>query len=94
MDTVATQSVALDSLQAQQDAFVAIVRFTILCWDHVITFADEVDLIWCKRKGPFGYLFLLNRYIMPLGFVVNIVALTFPNWSTEVGNCFVHHIKI
>ncbi|KAG2758037.1 hypothetical protein P692DRAFT_20710870 [Suillus brevipes Sb2] len=74
MDAVATQSVTLDSLQAQQDVFVAIASFTILCWDHAITFADEVDLMWCKRKGPLGYLFLLNRYITPLGFVVNIVG--------------------
>lgn len=92
MDAVATQSVTLDSLQAQQDAFVAIASFTILCWDHAITFADEVDLMWCKRKGPLGYLFLLNRYITPLGFVVNIVALSFfPNWSTERCRNFVRY---
>ncbi|KAG1885251.1 hypothetical protein F4604DRAFT_1676630 [Suillus subluteus] len=34
--------------------------------------ADEVALIWCKHKGPLGYVFLLNRYITPLGFVVNM----------------------
>ncbi|KAG2079948.1 uncharacterized protein F5147DRAFT_784630 [Suillus discolor] len=66
--------------------FVAIVSFTILCWDHMITFVDEVDLIWCKHKGLAGYLFLLNRYITPLGFVVNIIdesVLTLPNWPTK-----------
>ncbi|KAG1743199.1 uncharacterized protein EDB91DRAFT_1126139 [Suillus paluster] len=63
--------------------FVAVASFTVLCWDHIITFADEVALIWCKRKGPLGYLFLLNRYITPLGFIVKIVALTLPTWSTE-----------
>lgn len=79
------------SRPAQQAAFVAIASFTVLCWDHTITFADEVALIWCKHKGPVGYLFLLNRYITPLGFVVNIVALTFPNWSMERCNIFVRY---
>ncbi|KAG0704838.1 hypothetical protein DFH29DRAFT_910086, partial [Suillus ampliporus] len=47
---------------SQQAVFVAIASFTVLCWDHIITFGDEVrSLIWCKRKGPLGYLFLLVR---------------------------------
>ncbi|KAG1906798.1 uncharacterized protein F5891DRAFT_1003902 [Suillus fuscotomentosus] len=72
MDAVTTQS------------FVAIASLTILCWDHMITFADEVDLIWCQPKKILGWLFLLNRYITPLGFVVNIIVLTLPNWPTEM----------
>ncbi|KAG2089022.1 uncharacterized protein F5147DRAFT_658507 [Suillus discolor] len=97
MDAVTMQSVTLDSLHASitlspSDVllylkFVAIASFTILCWDHMITFVDEVDLIWCKHKGLAGYLFLLNQYITPLGFVVKIIGesvLTLPNWPTEV----------
>ncbi|KAG1743493.1 hypothetical protein EDB19DRAFT_2038201 [Suillus lakei] len=109
MDIMTTQSVTFDSLQAQQAVFVAIASFTVLCWDHMITFADEVAWIWCKRKGPLGYLFLLvretafdvseitfyfeskNRYITPLGFVVNIVALTLPTWSIESCRNFVRY---
>ncbi|KAG1821981.1 uncharacterized protein BJ212DRAFT_1457401 [Suillus subaureus] len=109
--------------------FVTIASFTVLCWDHIITFADEVALIWCKPKGfreyrspsdifvrslhyefiLVGCLFLLvrepasdvsenkiyfkfkNRYITPLGFVVNIVALTLPTWSTESCRNFVRY---
>lgn len=81
----------LDSLQVQQIVFVTIASFTVLCWDHIITFADEVALIWCKPKGFLGCLFLLNRYITPLGFVVNIVALTLPTWSTESCRNFVRY---
>ncbi|KAG2130654.1 uncharacterized protein EDB93DRAFT_75412 [Suillus bovinus] len=84
MDALATQSVTIDSLYSRQAVtFVAIASFTLLCWDHMITFADEVALIWCQPKKPAAYLFILNRYITPLGFIVNIVALTLPNWSTE-----------
>ncbi|KAG1873294.1 hypothetical protein C8R48DRAFT_669893 [Suillus tomentosus] len=92
MDAVTTQSVTLDSLHAvtiasqQAVTFVAIASFTILCWDHMITFVDEVDLIWCRPKKTLGWLFLLNRYITPLGFVINIIGesvLTLPNWPTK-----------
>ncbi|KAG1883475.1 hypothetical protein F4604DRAFT_293905 [Suillus subluteus] len=81
----------LGSLQAQQIVFVTIASFTVLCWDHIITFADEVALIWCKPKGLLGCLFLLNRYITPLGFVVNIVVLTLSTWSTESCRNFVRY---
>ncbi|KIK44382.1 hypothetical protein CY34DRAFT_802693 [Suillus luteus UH-Slu-Lm8-n1] len=91
MDAMTTRSVTLDSLQAQRAVCVAIASFTVLCWDHIITFEDEVDLIWCKPKGLLGYLFLLNRYITPLGFVVNIIALTLPTWSTESCRHFVRY---
>ncbi|KAG2362795.1 hypothetical protein BDR07DRAFT_1484394 [Suillus spraguei] len=84
MDTVTTHSMTSDSLQAQQAIFVAIASFTVLCWDHIITFEDEVALIWCKPKHDLlWYLFLLNRYITPLGFIVNIIALTRPTWTSE-----------
>lgn len=92
MDAVTTQSVTLDLLHAQQAVtFVAIASLTILCWDHMITFADEVDLIWCQPKKILGWLFLLNRYITPLGFVVNIIVLTLPDWPTESCRNFVRY---
>ncbi|KAF9241074.1 hypothetical protein BU15DRAFT_45116 [Melanogaster broomeanus] len=49
--------------------------FTVLVWDHLITFVDEVELVWRGKKGLLVYLFLLgNRYLTPLGFIVNLVA--------------------
>ncbi|KAG1759317.1 hypothetical protein EDD22DRAFT_906629 [Suillus occidentalis] len=91
MDALTTRSATLDSLQAQRAVCVAIASFTVLCWDHIITFEDEVASIWCRPKGLLGYLFLLNRYITPLGFVVNIIALTLPSWSTESCRHFVRY---
>jgi hypothetical protein len=80
-------------MQAQEDAkdvseiiqtrIMGIVSFTILVWDHIITFDDEVDYIWKRSKGRFGYLFLLNRYLMPLGFIVNLVAYNLQKWTIE-----------
>ncbi|KAF9453115.1 hypothetical protein P691DRAFT_659231, partial [Macrolepiota fuliginosa MF-IS2] len=64
--------------------YVGFAGFTILIWDHIVTFADEVEYVWKRRKGPVTYLFLLNRYLMPLGFIVNLMAYLSPLWTTEV----------
>ncbi|KAJ7719939.1 hypothetical protein B0H16DRAFT_1739116 [Mycena metata] len=65
--------------------FVGFASFTILVWDHVITFSDEVELIWKGNKGPIIYLFLFNRYFTPLGFIINLFAYLSPTWTFEVG---------
>lgn len=55
--------------------------FTILVWDHIVTSADEVELIWQRPKRAIIYLFLLNRYLTPLVFIVNLVAYNLPSWD-------------
>ncbi|KAH9172654.1 hypothetical protein EDB89DRAFT_878004 [Lactarius sanguifluus] len=54
--------------------YLGMASFTILVWDHIITFHDEVELIWKGGKGAVVYLFFLNRYIIPLSFIVNLCA--------------------
>lgn len=68
-----------------------VASFTILVWDHVITFSDEVELIWRGSKGPAVYLFFLNRYLIPLSFIVNIWAYfhNFPTSDSETRHHFV-----
>ncbi|KAI0632202.1 hypothetical protein C8Q77DRAFT_1158865 [Trametes polyzona] len=56
--------------------YVGIASFTALVWDHFITFGDEVEYIWKKKKGPLIYLFFLNRYLTPLGFIINLIFLS------------------
>ncbi|KDR79384.1 hypothetical protein GALMADRAFT_154297 [Galerina marginata CBS 339.88] len=36
--------------------------FTLLAWDHALTFADEVSLIWSQPSNPSKFLFLVIRY--------------------------------
>ncbi|KAG1743196.1 uncharacterized protein EDB91DRAFT_1051487, partial [Suillus paluster] len=64
--------------------YVGILGFTILVWDHVVTIVDEIELIWQGPKGILVYLFLLNRYLTPLGFIVNLVAYNLPTWGYTV----------
>ncbi|KAH0835715.1 hypothetical protein J3R83DRAFT_9536 [Lanmaoa asiatica] len=43
---------------------------SILLWDHILTFPDEVELIWMARLSIPKVLFLLNRYVVPLAMIV------------------------
>lgn len=69
--------------------YMGLASFTMLIWDHIDTFADEVDYIWFGSKGPIVYLFLLNRYLTPLGFMVNLYAYLSPVWTDEVCDRFI-----
>ncbi|KAF9265325.1 hypothetical protein L218DRAFT_997820 [Marasmius fiardii PR-910] len=51
---------------------VGIAGFTVLMWDHVDTFTSEVEYIWLGEKSYLVYLFLINRYLTPLGFIINL----------------------
>ncbi|KAF7357493.1 hypothetical protein MSAN_01345500 [Mycena sanguinolenta] len=62
---------------------VGFAAFSILIWDHVDTFATEVECIWKQEKGIVVYLFFLNRYLTPLGFIVNLFAYLSPVWTNQ-----------
>jgi len=64
---------------------------TLLIWDHIDTFTTEVEYIWNGKKGPLVYLFLLNRYLTPLGFIVNLFAYLSPTWTTERCSHFIRY---
>jgi len=71
--------------------FVGFAGFTVLIWDHVDTFVDEVEYIWKGQKGALVYLFLLNRYLTPLGFMVNLFAYISPVWTPETCQHFIRY---
>ncbi|VDB91796.1 unnamed protein product [Peniophora sp. CBMAI 1063] len=72
---------------------VGLAGFCVLIWDHAITLDEEICLIWRHipdlgrkdyRRLAFTILFLLNRYIVPISFLINIVAYFSAFWTTEV----------
>ncbi|KAJ8518527.1 hypothetical protein ONZ45_g4433 [Pleurotus djamor] len=77
-------SVPEDIIESLQTNYVGFASFTILVWDHMITFSDEVRYVWKGKKGPIIYLFFLNRYFTPLSFIVNLYAYLSPTWTPEV----------
>ncbi|KAJ3801995.1 hypothetical protein GGU11DRAFT_805601 [Lentinula aff. detonsa] len=66
-----------DMTEVRDTNYVAIIGFTIMVWDHVDTFTTEVEYVWPRvgEKKPIVYLFLINRYLIPLGFIFNLVGL-------------------
>ncbi|KAJ7896586.1 hypothetical protein B0H13DRAFT_2276069 [Mycena leptocephala] len=87
---MANQAVIDDITETVRTNSVGIAGFTILIWDHLDTFPTEVEYIWKpKKKGPIVYLFLLNRYLTPLGFIVNLFAYFSPVWTPEVCSHFI-----
>lgn len=55
-------------VQALQDAqatrYLTAVGFVVLLYDHVLTFVDEVKLIWAAPVSFPKYAFLFNRYLV------------------------------
>jgi hypothetical protein len=88
-DTI--QTIGQEYADTRITIYVGIVGFTILVWDHLITSGDEIEFIWKGCKGILVYLFLLNRYLTPLGFIINLVAYNLPSWSDTSCQHFVRY---
>jgi len=71
--------------------YFGLASFVVLLYDHVLTFDDEVRYIWRGNKKLVAWLFLINRYITPLGFAVNISAYTSPAWTPLICEHFVRY---
>jgi len=71
--------------------YFGLASFVVLLYDHLITFDDEVRYIWRGNKKLVTWLFLINRYLTPLGFSVNISAYTSPVWTPVICENFVRY---
>lgn len=58
-----------------------LVAVTILFYDFILTFGDEVELVWKTTYSPINILFIANRYFAIMACTICIVALFSPNWS-------------
>ncbi|KAJ7206452.1 hypothetical protein C8J57DRAFT_356695 [Mycena rebaudengoi] len=48
----------------------------ILLYDHLLTFGDEVRLIWSAKSSTTKFLFLAMRYVVPSMMILHTVALS------------------
>jgi len=80
-----------DMTQLLATNYFGFASYTILVWDHFITFGDEVKYIWFggSKKTFIICLFFLNRYIVPFGFIMNLHAYLWPGWTPELCSKFV-----
>ncbi|KAF8991233.1 hypothetical protein BDQ17DRAFT_1332993 [Cyathus striatus] len=58
-----------DSMLAKIDENVMshLLAISILYYDHTLTFGDEVNYVWNRRKRGSAYWFFVNRYVTFLG---------------------------
>ncbi|KAG7096219.1 hypothetical protein E1B28_003671 [Marasmius oreades] len=52
----------------------------MLCYDHLLTFDDEIKYMWQRKKAFPFYLFLIFRYITPIVSLINLISEHDPNW--------------
>ncbi|KAE9398732.1 hypothetical protein BT96DRAFT_939905 [Gymnopus androsaceus JB14] len=62
-----------------------ITSFVILVYDLLLTFPDEVELIWNveRRRKWATALWVVNRYLWPLAYIVVTVGFQDPHWGEE-----------
>ncbi|KAF8509189.1 hypothetical protein JB92DRAFT_545287 [Gautieria morchelliformis] len=58
--------------------------FTILLYDHMLSFADEVKYIWARPRELVSGLFLFVRYFTPVVLIIDMLAFFNTNWSIEM----------
>ncbi|KAF8839976.1 hypothetical protein BDN67DRAFT_969216 [Paxillus ammoniavirescens] len=58
----------IEGLRASQ--YLSAAGLVILLWDHLLTFQDEVQLIWQAKLSVPKVLFLFNRYAVPIAMIV------------------------
>ncbi|KAF8959372.1 hypothetical protein BDZ97DRAFT_1761410 [Flammula alnicola] len=59
--------------------------FVMLIYDHILTFPLEVDRIWRRKFSGATLLFLTNRYVTPLQFIIILDAFHDPRWTKSAG---------
>ncbi|KAG8923861.1 hypothetical protein FRC01_012236 [Tulasnella sp. 417] len=67
-----SHEVALAVTHFNASRYLSVAGFVVLVYDHLLTFADEVDLIWKNPTKPVACLFLFNRYVIPLVIIIDI----------------------
>ncbi|KAF9468279.1 hypothetical protein BDZ94DRAFT_1246411 [Collybia nuda] len=55
---------------------IILLSFTVLLYDHLLTFANEIEYIWKRRWTPFSVLFMLNRYFAVFTMIAYLCAIS------------------
>ncbi|KIJ36872.1 hypothetical protein M422DRAFT_260732 [Sphaerobolus stellatus SS14] len=56
----------------------------LILYDHILTFDQEREFIWKKKKTLPTCLFLIFRYVTPIVSALNIIALNWPGWKGSI----------
>jgi len=68
-----------------------LVAVVILCYDHVISFAQEVELIWKQKITFTTVLFVLNRYFTEIAYIPTVFFLFNSPRGMQACSSFAHY---
>lgn len=61
---------------AEAQRYMAMAGFTILVWDHICTFNEEVQFMWPAPRSLVKILFFGNRYIVPVVQTITVIQIS------------------
>nr|GAT51864.1 predicted protein [Mycena chlorophos] len=88
MDASKPSPATLSRDLAIQD-YLHLIGLTVLVYDHLITFGDEVRLLWRRRRTPSANWYFVVRY---LGLAGNIPVAVFSFYSLPDKWCHFYHV--
>jgi hypothetical protein len=57
-----------------------IVSIAVIYYDHILTFSEEMHLMWSRPFTRGSWVFLLNRYVAFVGYIaVTVFSFTIPS---------------
>lgn len=58
-----------------------VASITMMGYDMILTFHQEYEYIWKRKKTIVSYLFLLNRYLNPCYYIITTTSYFDPAWT-------------
>lgn len=83
----ADHALAVDALHLLAGKYLQLAAFVVLIYDHIVTFSQEVERVWTRKLNGASILFLINRYVTPLQFIIIIDAFHDPIWTPAPAAC-------
>ncbi|KAF8526917.1 hypothetical protein BU17DRAFT_61894 [Hysterangium stoloniferum] len=80
----ASSAAATAAAHLQGSKYLGVGVFTMLVFEHLITFADEVERIWKQPRSLATVLFVFNRYGSLLQRPVIVASTLSPAWSRNL----------
>ncbi|EJF59418.1 hypothetical protein DICSQDRAFT_172019 [Dichomitus squalens LYAD-421 SS1] len=65
--------------------FVIVATATLVGFDHLITFQQELELFWSRRLNLSCMVFFFNRYVAVIYYVAMVPIRFFPSVTQEYG---------
>ncbi|PAV21453.1 hypothetical protein PNOK_0408000 [Pyrrhoderma noxium] len=80
MDAAAVKALIVSATHVQAAKNCMLAGYSMMAYDVLLTFSDEVERIWKKRFSFLTVLWFLNRWVYGAAYIVVIIGFYDPNW--------------